>query len=45
MRRRSDGTCFQAIFRLDRPFKIIKGSLEDTSELRTVEKRCDWKVK
>ena len=24
---------------------IIRGSLEDTSELRRVEKRCDWKVK
>ena len=23
--------------------KIIKGSLEDTSELRRVEERCDWK--
>ena len=24
-------------------YKIIKGSLEDTSELRRVEERCDWK--
>ena len=22
---------------------LIKGSLEDTSELRRIEKRCDWK--
>ena len=25
--------------------EFIKGSLEETSELRRVEKRCDWKVK
>ena len=23
--------------------EVVKGSLEDTSELRRVEKRCDWK--
>ena len=22
---------------------VVKGSLEDTSELRRVEERCDWK--
>ena len=25
------------------PGCMIKGSLEDTSELRRVEERCDWK--
>ena len=25
--------------------EIVKGSLEETSELRTVGKRCDYRVK